>query len=190
MPDAGSFVATPEKRLAAALIDIVLVMLTAVLVYVIADALRYRSDFASLIAITYFIYHAGFLYSWRGQSPGRRTLDISVVSARGDPLTVLQIVLRSALRPLCCFVPAGGSLKLGLLSIDPVSTMVLVSVEFVLLAFVPSRRTSADLISRAIVVNTPPPQPYRAPAVPMYSATDAEFGYPPRKGPEDRRDRK
>src|ERR1700752_108626 len=112
MPNPGSFVATPEKRLAAALIDVVLVMLTALLVYVIADALRYRPDFASLIAITYFIYHAGFLYGWRGQSPVRPALDISVVSAaRGDPLTVLQIVLRSALRPLCCFVPAGGPLK-------------------------------------------------------------------------------
>lgn len=190
MPNVGSFVATPEKRFAAALIDMVLVMLTAVLFYVMAKATAYPADYASLIAITYFIYHAGFLYGWSGQSIGRRTLDISVISVRGDPLPLLQVILRSALRPLCCFVPAGGSLELGLPQVDPVSTTVVAAVEFVLLAYSPARRTVADLVSRAIVVNTPPPQPYRAPAVPMYSATDAEFGYPPRKGPKDRGDRK
>jgi uncharacterized RDD family membrane protein YckC len=190
MPDAGSFVATPEKRFAAALIDIVLVMVIAVLAHVFAKAIGYPADFASLIAIVYFAYHAGFLHNWNGQSPGRRTLDISVVSARGAPLTFLQAILRSGLRPLCCFIPSGGLLALGLPQIDPVTSMVVATVEFVLLAFVPSRRTSADLLAGAIVVNTPPPQPYRAPAVPMYSATDAEFGYPPRKGPKDRGDGK
>jgi hypothetical protein len=41
--------------------------------------------------------------------------------------------------------------------------------------------TIADIVAHTRVVNTPPPQPHRAPAGPMYSATDAEFGYQPRR---------
>lgn len=32
-----------------------------------------------------------------------------------------------------------------------------------------------------LVVKMPPPQAHRAPAVPMFSAGDAEFGVPPRR---------
>jgi hypothetical protein len=43
----------------------------------------------------------------------------------------------------------------------------------------PTRQTLSDLVSRTLVVNVPPPQPHRAPAAPMYSPTDAEFGVRP-----------
>src|SRR5690606_31418931 len=49
------------------------------------------------------------------------------------------------------------------------------------LLFTSASVTLADLVASTRVVNTPPLQPHRAPAAPMYSATDAEFGYPPRK---------
>lgn len=57
--------------------------------------------------------------------------------------------------------------------------ILLVEVDF--LFSMASRRTGADLVSGTMVVNTPPPQPHRAPAAPMYSPNDAEFGYPPQK---------
>jgi hypothetical protein len=51
-----------------------------------------------------------------------------------------------------------------------------------------SRRTIADFVAGTLVVNTPPLQPHRAPAAPMYSAGDAEFGYAPRKPKGTRED--
>lgn len=39
----------------------------------------------------------------------------------------------------------------------------------------------ADFLSGTLVVKLPPPQAHRAPAVPMFSAHDAEFGVPPRR---------
>ena len=185
MANAASFAAEPGKRVAAALIDVFLVSVVAYTAVLGADRLGYESDFASLIAICYFFYQVAFLSLWEGQSPGRRTMDISVISAGGSRLSPLQIVLRSAIRPICCFSPE-KILKSGLFQIDPLYTTAVIVVVLVLLAFVPARRTVADLIAGAIVVNTPPPQPHRAPAVPMYSTGDAEFGYPPRKRPEDR----
>jgi hypothetical protein len=38
------------------------------------------------------------------------------------------------------------------------------------------RRSVADLVAGTIVVNAPAPQAHRAPAAPMYGATDREFG--------------
>ena len=51
--------------------------------------------------------------------------------------------------------------------------------EYSLLKSSPVRQTLADKVARTVVVNTPTWEPHRAPAIPMYSATDAEFGHPP-----------
>jgi hypothetical protein len=53
-------------------------------------------------------------------------------------------------------------------------------VELGMMFTLPTRQTLADLVARTLVINVPPPQPHRAPAAPMYSATDAEFGVRPR----------
>lgn len=47
----------------------------------------------------------------------------------------------------------------------------------------PTRQTIADRLSRTLVVNMPPRQPHPAPAIPMFSATDREFGTPPKDRP-------
>jgi len=57
--------------------------------------------------------------------------------------------------------------------------------RIVLCAVRPLSRSITDRVARSLVVNIPPPQPHRAPAVPtMYSAPDAEFGPRPQTGPD------
>lgn len=181
------YVAAPKKRLSAAFVDFLLIGLAAVLVSALGDAVGYHADFGLLAAVAYFGYHVLLLQFWSGQTPGRRAFDIVVISSNGGPLTVMQIFLRSALRPIVVLLPTVASLKAGTLELNPLITTAALFVEVALMFLIPSRRTVADFLSRCLVVNAPPLQPHRAPAVPMYSATDREFGYPPRR-PVDRKD--
>jgi hypothetical protein len=64
-----------------------------------------------------------------------------------------------------------------------VSLLGLLFAETTLLGHSATRQTLADRVARSLVVNLPPLQPHRAPAGPMYSATDKEFGFPPRRPP-------
>jgi uncharacterized RDD family membrane protein YckC len=182
MADASAFSATPRKRLAAAFVDFLLVSLGALLTYASADALGHRLKFEMLVIVAYFAYHAAFLYLWAGQSPGRRTFDISVVSADGVDLRLWQAVIRSLTRPaLIIAASAVPVLSFSRIVSEVQVAAAVLLLELGLLLSLSSRRTGADMLSGTVVVNTPPPQPHRAPAVPMYSASDAEFGYPPRK---------
>ncbi|MGH8709627.1 MAG: RDD family protein, partial [Burkholderiales bacterium] len=139
-----------------------------------------------LVAAAYIAYHGVFLHLWKGQSPGRRTFDISVVSFEGGDLNLVQAVLRSVIRPgvvVAVTVPVYyvNRFDLGI----QIAAIVLL-LETGLMLSTRSRRTGADLASATLVVNTPPLQPHRAPAVPMYSARDAEFGYPPQRPKRDK----
>jgi hypothetical protein len=67
------------------------------------------------------------------------------------------------------------------LSASSILTLAVIAVDIALITFLSTQQSLPDLISRTLVVNTPPVQPHRAPAGPMYSASDAEFGIPPRK---------
>ena len=186
MADSSTFTATPRKRLSAAFVDFLLVGLAALLTYALADALGHRLDFETLVPLAYFAYHSGFLYFWAGQSPGRRTFDITVVSAAGGDLRPWQAIVRSMARPSIVFATSVSTAPFT--SIDfgvQIATAVLL-LEGGLLFSMVSRRTGADLISGTLVVNTPPLQPHRAPAAPMYSPSDAEFGYPPQKPRRER----
>ena len=186
MADSSTFAATPRKRLLAAFVDFLLVGLAALLTYALADAVGHRFDFETLVPIAYFAYHSAFLYLWAGQSPGRRTFDITVVSAAGGDLRPWQAIVRSAARP--SLVLAASASVAPFTSIDfgvQIATALLL-LEGGLLFSMASRRTGADLVSGTVVVNTPPLQPHRAPAAPMYSPNDAEFGYPPRKPRRER----
>jgi uncharacterized RDD family membrane protein YckC len=182
LADASAFLATPRKRLAAAFVDFLLVCLGALLTYASADALGHRLRFEIVVVVAYFAYHAGFLYLWTGQSPGRRTFDISVVSAHGGDLRLWQALARSLTRPAVIIAASAVPvLPFSRTISDVQAAAAVLLLELGLLLSLSSRKTGADMVSGTVVVNTPPPQPHRAPAVPMYSASDAEFGYPPRK---------
>jgi uncharacterized RDD family membrane protein YckC len=186
MADASTFTATPRKRLSAAFVDFLLVGLAALLTYALTDAGGHRLDFEMLVPVSYFAYHSAFLYLWAGQSPGRRTFDITVVSAVGTDLRLWQALIRSAARPSIVLAASVSIVPFTLVDFGVQIAAVVLLLEIGLLFSMASRRTGADLISGTLVVNTPPLQPHRAPAVPMYSPSDAEFGYPPRKPKRER----
>lgn len=100
---------------------------------------------------------------------------ISVVSvATGQVPSSQQAVLRSLVR--CAWALCGASVASatgsGLLMALPVVA------ELALVVMHPLRQTLADMLAGTVVIATPPVQPHRAPAVPMYSRHDAEFGPP------------
>jgi uncharacterized RDD family membrane protein YckC len=175
---AAAYLATPLRRTAAAAIDFGVVFLLSLLAAAIIQQIRLDLLAIGLGSILIFIaYHFSFLYYWSGETPGRRLLDIRVVSSRATiDLTPLQCVGRPLLRLLwlIAFLPLERSFEIPWLSMAPLFA------DLALMTFLPSRQTVADLLCRTVVVNTPPPQPHRAPAGPMYSATDAEFGVRPR----------
>lgn len=175
---AAAYLAAPLRRIAAGTIDFGGVFLLSLLAAAIIQLIRLDLLAIGLGSILIFIaYHFSFLYYWSGESPGRRMLSIRVVSTRAAiDLTPLQCVGRPLLRLLwlVAFLPLERSFEIPWLSMAPLFA------DLALMTFLPSRQTVADLLCRTIVVNTPPPQPHRAPAGPMYSASDAEFGVRPR----------
>lgn len=54
--------------------------------------------------------------------------------------------------------------------------MLLLFADVYPLEFHKQPRTLTDRFAGTIVISMPPPQPHRAPAFPMYSRHDAEFG--------------
>jgi uncharacterized RDD family membrane protein YckC len=176
---AAAYLATPLRRIAAGAVDFAVILLLAILAAAIIQLVRLDLLAIGLGSILVFVaYHASFLYYWSGESPGRRLLSIRVVSTRESiDLTLLQSVGRPVLRFLwlVAFLPLEYASGIPWLSLGPIF------VDLVLMTVLPSRQTVADLLCRTVVVNLPPPQPHRAPAGPMYSATDAEFGVPAKR---------
>lgn len=174
----AAYLASPFRRIAAGTIDSGVIFLAILSVAAIIQQIRLDLLAIGLSAILILIaYHFSFLYYWSGESPGRRMLSIRVVSTRrAVDLTPVQCVVRPVLRFLwlVAFLPVEYASDIPWLSFAPLF------VDLVLMTALPSRQTVADLLCRTVVVNTPPPQPHRAPAAPMYSPTDAEFGVPAR----------
>lgn len=178
MATGNSFVAPAGKRLSAETLDFVFLGCASIVVAAIYDPNCLEdSRFAMVVAGVYVAYHAGFLYAWRGQTPGKRTLDIQVISMRMHPLVQMQCVGRPLVRMLLMI----------LATIFAIQTSVWMAAVFPLIAELALQRsplekaTIADMLCGTRVINLPPVQPHRAPAGPMYSATDAEFGVRPRK---------
>jgi uncharacterized RDD family membrane protein YckC len=176
---AAVYLASPYRRLAAAAIDFGAVFLLALLTAAIVQQIRLDFLAMGLGSILVLIaYHFSFLYYWSGETPGRRMLSIRVVSTRqAVDLTLPQCLGRPIFRFLwlVAFIPLEGVSGIPWLAFVPLFA------DVVLMTVLPSRQTVPDLLCRTVVVNTPPPQPHRAPAGPMYSPTDAEFGLPPRR---------
>lgn len=108
---------------------------------------------------------------------GRLLQGISVVSsASGQAPNLRQAVARAVVRSVwaLCGVSAAKATDSDALFLLPVLA------ELALIKAHPWRQTLADLIAGTVVIATPPLQPHRAPAAPMYSREDAEFGPPPK----------
>lgn len=164
----------------AAVLDLMLVGAIALFLTPMLKAASVDFKFDILVALIYLLYEAGFLWAWKGQTPGRKVLSLYVLPGRGGELTYRQAVLRPGLRVSIFLVSLDLAYVWRYPDYGNLRVHVLILIEIALMLSLPSRRTLADFVAGTIVVNAPPPQPHRAPAVPMYSPSDAEFGIPAR----------
>jgi uncharacterized RDD family membrane protein YckC len=194
MPSPASFVAAPGKRVAAFVYDTFVVFLVFMLLAVLAESVGHDlSTWATFVSCA-FLYHYAFLAFREGRTLGKAAQDICVVTVAGQHPHQWQALVRPAVR----YMPL---LLLSIKTRDWVLTEALYGLAFKLLPSLlwlgeysllrssPLRQTVADRTARTLVVNSPTCEPHRAPAVPMYSATDAEFGFPPKRPPSERRSR-
>jgi len=181
MANAAPFVAHPVRRLIAGVVDLVALLFFVIVAVALLGEARPAEGFA-VVMFTYGLYHAVFFSYLGGATPGLRALDMRIVSVTGADLSLWQTFLRSGFRPALLYAfgwttvtmaPSPG-LKFSLM-------LAPVLLEAGMMFTLPMRQTLTDLVSRTLVINVPPPQPHRAPAGPMYSAADAEFGVRPRK---------
>jgi uncharacterized RDD family membrane protein YckC len=182
MPSASSFVAGSDRRIEAGGFDLLAAGAIFLLVGTLAEKLGFDLARWPTFGAVYFGYHFVYLVWRQGRTIGKTANDICVVSTAGESLTLVQSSLRAGVRA-APFALMGGPplLAFGLLFLTA-----LVLAELRLLERSPARRTIADRFANSLVVNLPPLQPHRAPAGPMFSAHDFEFGLPPnRPGRED-----
>jgi len=179
-----SLTANPGKRLWAGGFDGLSVTVLFLVIAVGGEASGFDLARWSVLATVFFTYHFGCLAFRDGRTLGKTAMDICVVSASGQPLIVPQSLARAGVRtvPFAILAFPGGELP------GAVLLALLVTTEVNLLERPPARQTLADRVARSLVVNAPPLQPHRAPAAPMFSAGDAEFGFPPQRPSDKDRD--
>ena len=130
-------------------------------------------------AATFLLATLASAHALRGQSPGKAVARLVVLSTEAGPLSRMRHAARESTRALLalaiCFLFAALGVS-SLVRAFAMSIAVVASFELLTQAMRTDRRSIADLLFRTRVVRLPPLQPHRAPAGPMYSATDAEFG--------------
>lgn len=180
------YLASSGARSLAYVIDLVFIGGLMILLCGNAQASGADPGWGTSFAAMTFLYHAYFLSQKAGVSPGKFIQNICVVSPSG-PLHVRQALGRAAFSalPFAC-IAAGSSTALevveqGVVALLPVLGVAFLLGELLILEFSVARRTVADRMANTVVVNLPPLQPHRAPAVPMFSANDVEFGSPPKR---------
>ena len=170
--------ASMERRLLAFTIDTVLLVIAMLLLEGSADAVGAHASGAgtlALVALVFTGYHAVALVR-PSAGIGRVVANVAVASLRGGgPLTRWQALVRPAVRTLSLALGLWVSIELSLPWIACVPWLV----DMLLMTAHPRQQTFADLAAGTVVVRLPPWQPHRAPAGPMFSRDDAEFGKPP-----------
>jgi uncharacterized RDD family membrane protein YckC len=177
--EASPFLASVTKRFLAALVDGGPLMLFLIFSLSLVDYVSgsVAATVATVVAV-YIAYHAAFNFLWDGETPGRRTLNIRLVNARGaDHLTLAKSILRPVVRALW----VGLFIWIAIATLTQWLTVMPFVIDLFLVSALPWRQSTADFICGTVVVNSPTLHPHRAPAGPMYSATDAEFGNAPRR---------
>jgi uncharacterized RDD family membrane protein YckC len=188
MRSPASFAAPPKKRIAAFAFDSFAILLMFLAVAGLAESIGLDLGTFRCFVVVAATYHLAFLAFRDGRTFGKQAQDICVISAAGERASYFQALVRVAVRylPLALLtveykewetVPALLGLSIR------VFTCLLWLREIHLLQHSPIRQTLADSFARTFVVNMPTVQPHRAPAIPMFSANDAEFGNPPKLPP-------
>jgi len=194
MSSPGSFAATSQARSIVYLIDLCAAATLLIPAAVAACVWGTPSAGALQFGAVFFVYHLYFLHFKNGCSLGKYIRNITVASMDGSPLRVAACVARAGsialpwlllgLADLLVIQDLSKGLPPGAIPTFGVAWLL---VDLVCLECVLSRRTLTDRIAGTLVVNLPPLQPQRAPAAPAFSATDAEFGVPPRHPPSDKK---
>ena len=185
MPNAAPFLASPLKRAFAGAADAFVYLLVLVFVIAAVTGTEPRGFSVPLMAViasaTYVLYHSASFWYLDDATPGMRVLNMRIVRASGGrALSFAQTLIRPAVRPLLLWVFAWSAYFLDWRSARLQAALIApLLLELGMMFTLPSRQTLSDLVAKTLVVNVPPPQPHRAPAGPMYSPTDAEFGLPP-----------
>ena len=107
--------AAPGERLTAFIIDVAILLAT-VLVVVLLLSVSLANAFtasAGLGEALFFLfwfaarhgYFAGFEIAWQGQTPGKRSQGLRVISARGGALRAESLLARNLMRELEFFLP-------------------------------------------------------------------------------------
>ncbi|MBQ0930542.1 RDD family protein [Ideonella sp. 4Y16] len=142
-------------------------------------------------AVLFLAYHAYFLGLREGVTPGKRVMNLAVLSRHGQALGPVQGLWRAVLLSLPWLLIAAGDhpalqqgMSLTIWAGLPTAGTAWLLLDLVLIDSLRDRRSLTDRLAATLVVRLPPPEPHRAPAIPMYSARDAEFGDPPRRPPE------
>jgi uncharacterized RDD family membrane protein YckC len=163
-----------ERRLLALALDTVLVLIVGSVLAAALMEVGSRAMAVSAMAVVYILYESHALlrpqYSW-----GRTVANVVVVRTGGAELSVRQAVAR----PLVRLVLFAAPFAMNGFAYGPWPLALPFVVELALMAHTPLRRTIADVVAGTVVVNRPPQQPHRAPAFPMFSAKDEEFGPKP-----------
>lgn len=175
MSSAQPHLASWERRLVAAALDGSLLLIVGLFASaVLGSSALWGLDFFFVLAGAYVVYQSATLLRPE-YSLGRTVAGIVVVPIGASELSVSQSFARPMVRIglLLTGYFAGNIFLLDWLVAIPGV------VELVLIVHTPSRRTITDRMVGTIVVKRPPPQPHRAPAYPMYSKRDDEFGPKP-----------
>jgi len=188
--DPRSYLASGKARAFAYSIDLCACGLLLVPTAYAAYCLGTHSAGTFEFSLLFFAYHTYFLAFKNGVSPGKYIQNIAVVSPRRRQLHMWQALVRATSLSLPWLLIAAGDstwftalsskVALAVLQTSGAAWLVL---DAVLIDYTNDRRSLTDRAASTIVVALPPPQPHRAPATPMFSATDAEFGTPPKKPP-------
>lgn len=170
--------ASMERRVGAFSIDFLILFAAVSALALVMDGQPSGTEIAIIAAPLLFIAYHWVGLSNRKYAIGRVITAITVISLKSGPeLSSLQRVARPGIRLLWLLT---GALAFGATR-QPIFFFLPIVIDIALLSFHPLRQTVTDMVCRTTVVNSPPLQPHRAPAGPMFSQDDAEFGPKPRK---------
>lgn len=176
MGNAKPYLASIESRLLAQTVDLGIILLGTLLILGVFEFVgRFQAYFSLSIPFLYVMYHTTALVK-PNYGVGRVIAAITVISSNGSVLTLSQAFIRSFSRI--------GIFILGFLSSyviqHPFMLILPCLVEIAVMMCTPQRQSLADIFAHTLVIKTPQVQPHRAPAGPMYSTSDAEFGLLPK----------
>ena len=187
MAKAAPFTGDPFLRIAAAVAD----FLVCLFIGLFLGGISYTpSEIDGALVLTakqnvkffvvYFLYHAACYRYGEGQTFGLWLLRLRLVDARdGASPSLLQMLTKAGFRPFAIYAVAFAMAP----NQSPFVLFVaaLLSGEITSMFALVTRQSVSDVVSRTMVIKLPPPEPHRAPAGPMYSEDDSEFGVRPRR---------